>query len=257
MTSRNTPAPPSAGAETTAPAVLEEQLVRLRRRNHALTLRLARALEQERKDIARELHDELGQSLTAIKTDAVLISNLSRETNTESHASAQAILDTVSHIYEVVYSMMRRLRPSVLDELGLAPALEALIAEWRKRHPWTPCELDLARNLNSLDDLVNITIYRVVQESLTNVTRYSTATRVTVRVAREPAAHGEQVRVTVADNGRGMDAGTASASGRFGLHGLLERVEALGGKLELGGTPGHGTKVSAWLPIGLKTGDDE
>lgn len=253
MTSHDNPGRGAHGADE-----LESEIVRLRRRNHALTLRLTRALEQERKQLASELHDELGQSLTAIKTDAVLISNLSRGTNAESYESAQAILGTVSHIYEVVYSMMRRLRPDVLDELGLAPALEALIAEWRKRHLWTPCQLDLAPNLGDLDDLINITVYRVVQESLTNVARYSTATHVAVAVARESVPTGEQVRVTVEDNGRGLDVkGTFISSGQFGLRGLLERVEALGGQLELDSAPGRGTKVSVWLPIAPPEGKDE
>ena len=236
---------------TGAPTVeqLTSEIARLRRRNHALTLHLARALEAEHKQLARELHDELGQSLTAIKTDAVLISNLSRGTDVQSHASAQAILDTVSRIYEVVYSMMRRLRPSVLDELGLGAALEALIAEWHKHHPYVPCQLDMTQDVSGLDDLAAITVYRTVQESLTNVARYSAATRVTVTVAREPAPRGVRLRVTVEDNGRGLSTQTTSTSGGFGLNGMIERVEALGGRLDLDSAPERGTKVSVWLPI--------
>ena len=246
--------PPS---DATMVGQLTSEIARLRRYNHALTLRLARALEAEHKQLARELHDELGQSLTAIKTDAVLISNLSQGTNAQSHASAQAILDTVSRIYEVVYSMMRRLRPSVLDELGLGPALETLIAEWHKHHPYVPCQLDMAQNVNDLDDLAGITVYRTVQELLTNAARYSAATRVTVTVAREPAPHGERLRVTVADNGRGLSDQTTSTSGGFGLNGLIERVQALGGWLDLDSAPGRGTKVSVWLPIKQPKPDDE
>lgn len=239
-------------APQTAPMAetkLKSEIARLHRQNHALTLRLSRALEAERKQIARELHDELGQSLTAIKTDAVLISNRSRETDPTMHASAQAILDTVSRVYEVVYSMMRRLRPAVLDELGLGPALETLVAEWHKRQPWTACTLDLAPDLSGLDDLINITVYRAIQESLTNAARHSAATRVTVAVAREPAPRGELLRVTVEDNGRGPGAQTETGSGRFGLRGLAERVLALGGRFDLGSATGQGMKVSLWLPI--------
>ena len=236
---------------------LEMEVARLRQRNHALTLRLARALEQERKDLARELHDELGQALTAIKTDAVLISNLTHGTDTQSHASAQAILDTVSHIYEVVYSMLRRLRPGVLDEAGLGAALEALIAEWRKHRPRIPCELDLIPDLSGVDDLVSITVYRTVQELLTNVARHSAATHVTVAVAREPAPSGECLRVTIEDNGRGVDAGKISAGGGFGLHGLRERLHALNGWLDIDSTPGRRTKVSVWVPIKQPEPKDE
>ena len=238
---------------------LNIEIARLRRCNHALTLRLARALEQERKAIARELHDEIGQSLTAIKTDAVLVSNLSQGgANAQVHASAQAILGTVSRIYEVVYSMMRRLRPSVLDELGLSAAIEALINEWRKRHPYIPCQLDVAEDLNGLDDLIGITVYRAVQESLTNVERYSAATRVTVTVARLLTPAGEQVCVTVEDNGRGMDVKrTLISSGQYGLRGLIERVEALNGHIEINSVPGHGTRVSVWLPAELPADNDE
>ena len=228
---------------------LETEVARLRQRNRVLTLRLARALEQERKDLARELHDELGQALTAIKTDAVLISNQSQGIDAQSHASAQAILDTVSHIYEVVYSMLRRLRPGVLDEAGLSAAIEALVAEWRKHRPRISCTLDLAQELGEVDDLVSITVYRTVQELLTNVARHSAATHVAVVVARESAPSGEGLHVTVEDNGRGLDVGKVSADGGFGLNGLRERLHALNGWLDIASTPGHRTKVSVRVPI--------
>jgi two-component system sensor histidine kinase UhpB len=141
--------------------------------------------------------------------------------------------------------MTQRLRPAALDALGLRDALAELVAQWRRRNPAVCCRLESAGDLEGLGEAVNITVYRLVQECLTNIVKHAQASRVTVVVERD----GQELRVTVADDGRGMDL-SAKRSG-LGLLGLRERVEALAGRIELHSTAGRGLRLSAWLPVAL------
>ena len=142
------------------------------------------------------------------------------------------------------------MRPSALDHLGLGETLRGTVASWRERHPELDCDLHLSGDLDSLDEPVNITIYRVVQECLTNVVRHAQASRADVTVSREATGEtGEAVVVTVDDNGRGFTQQQESDASRFGLIGMRERVQALGGSLEVSGDQGRGVRVRAVIPL--------
>ncbi len=213
--------------------------------NRRLTQLIQTRLEEERRSIARELHDELGQCVTAIKTIGVAIANRTAEAAPEIHRSAQTIVQVAGHIYDVVHGIIRQLRPSALDHLGLQEAIEDVVKSWSGRHPEIACDLKLSRDLGDLGEAVNITIYRLIQECLTNLIRHAEATAAAVEVSRS----GAVVRVSVSDNGKGLGERTESESARFGLMGMRERVQALNGEFHLESKPGQGLRVTALIPI--------
>jgi len=215
--------------------------------NRLLSQKYLLVQEEERRNLARELHDELGQCLNAIKLDAVSICELSKGAQAEIERSAGSIVEISNHVYEVVRSMMQRLRPAALDALGVRDAVADLVDQWRRRNPSAMCAFEADGDLAELGELTNITVYRLVQECLTNVAKHSGATHVYVGVARVSPV---EVRATVRDNGRGRDANVKRAG--LGLVGLRERVEALHGRLELAGAAGVGMHVTAWLPVASK-----
>jgi two-component system sensor histidine kinase UhpB len=217
--------------------------------NRKLTQLIQNRLEEERRSIARELHDELGQCVTAIKTIGTAISNRTRESAPEIHGNAQTIVSVAAHIYDVVHGIIRQLRPTALDHLGLSATLKETVAAWRERHKDIACELRLEGELEGLGETVNITIYRIVQECLTNVIRHADATRADILIARErDAGRGDVVRVTVRDNGKGIAQRNEREATRFGLMGMRERVQALDGVFQIDNRPGEGVTVTAVIP---------
>lgn len=235
---------------------LAQQAERELEQNRKLTQLIQSRLEEERRAIARELHDELGQCVTAIKTMGTAISNRTRDSAPETHANAQTIVSVASHIYDVVHGIIRQLRPSALDHLGLKETLRDTVATWRGRHPEMACELNFEGDLDGLGETVNITIYRIVQECLTNVIRHAEATRADIAIAHltDPAL-GDVVRVSVSDDGKGLAQRNESEATRFGLMGMRERVQALGGEFRIGGRPGEGVTVTAVIPAKTKASE--
>ncbi len=238
--------------------------------NRRLSQRYLQVQEEERRFLARELHDELGQSLNAIKVDAVNIRDALRTRSaadtkegadsrngvsdlSEVVRSAQAIIDVSSKVYEVVRSLLRRLRPVALDELGLASAVQFFVEEWQRRHKDVDCILSIDGEFEGLDEETNITAYRFVQECLTNVARHAGAKHVEVSLRCRATAPGH-LELFVDDDGRGVD--PAAPRTGLGLVGLRERVEALDGKFEIAGRPGSGTRVSAAVPLTAKQSDN-
>jgi two-component system sensor histidine kinase UhpB len=215
--------------------------------NRRLSQRYLQIQEEERRFLARELHDELGQSLNAIKVDAVNIRAAVGD-QPEVVRSAQAIIDVSSKVYDVVRSLLRHLRPVALDELGLASAVQYSVDEWQRRHKGVECRLSIDGELEGLNEDVNITAYRFVQECLTNVARHADAQTVAVSLRRRTTeGASSELELFVEDDGRGVDA--AMPGSGLGLIGLRERVEALGGRFAIGGAPGSGTRVSAAIPL--------
>jgi glucose-6-phosphate-specific signal transduction histidine kinase len=226
--------------------LLQRELADALSENRMLSQKYLLAQEEERRHLARELHDEMGQWLNAIKLDAVSIRKYPGELPREVVESAQSIMDVSTRVYDVARGLMERLRPVALDELGLGDALGHLVSEWRRRNPQVECTLTLGSNLDGFDEQTNITVYRVVQECLTNVTRHAQASQVRLELA--VGSDSGELTLVVSDNGVGIDSSGKKRSG-LGLAGLRERVEALRGRLEILRSAPHGVEVRALIPL--------
>jgi two-component system, NarL family, sensor histidine kinase UhpB len=225
---------------------MAETLERSVAENHSLTRRLMQMQEEERENLARELHDEIGQCVTAIHADAVAIRNRS---GTAVHESAQSIVEAIGRIKEMVRSILQR--PGALEGLGLGAALRELTGGFRQRNPQVSCTLSMADETIDLQGELGITLYRVVQECLTNISRHAGAREVHIAVTRLPATpdkqHSQRLQLTVTDDGCGFD---ERITGRgFGLLGIRERVLGLGGTCRIEGLAGRGTSVVAQVPV--------
>ena len=207
--------------------------------------------ESERKALARELHDELGQYLNAIKTDAVSIQTKGSTDPAALKRASAAIVSHCDHLQDVVRSLIGQLRPVGLDVLGLRAALEHFLERAQQRTPERRMAVRLRGDLDDLDENTSLTIYRVVQEGLTNVSRHSGAQQVEIEVERGSCTRLDEdsdlVLVRVSDNGRGTDPETNTPG--LGLVGMRERVEMLGGELRVITSPGMGFSVLARVPL--------
>jgi signal transduction histidine kinase len=223
----------------------EESLAAALAENRELAHQHLRIQESERKHLARELHDELGQYLNAIKLDAVSIreSAASNESTADDHIelAATRTVEAVDHVHGVVSDMIRRLRPAGLDELGLVAALENCVDHWRQRLPGTRFTLSVSGELDNLSELMNLTIYRLIQEGLTNSYKHAGAGRIDIALSR-----ADRVTLTVADDGCGMD--LTKRSPGYGLGGMRERVEMMDGSFSIETSPGRGFAIEARLP---------
>ncbi|MCP5143559.1 MAG: sensor histidine kinase [Gammaproteobacteria bacterium] len=209
-------------------------------RQHALSLarRNLQIQEEERSYLARELHDELGQSLSAIKAVAVYIDQRARHADLELAASARTIADITNDVFGIVRRMMHRLKPAALSKHGLVPALEQLVDDWNARQSEVFCSLELKRVAGSAGESTAVALYRVVQEALTNVVRHANAQRVTVTLDIPPQ---ESLSLIIEDDGCGFDVRGQAAG--FGLAGIRERVLAAGGRCTLTTAPTKGTRI--------------
>lgn len=214
--------------------------------NRRLAQQYQQAQEADRKALARELHDELGQYLNAIKTDAVSI----QEEVSGRHADAvSSIVKHTDHLYAVVRNLIRELRPVALDELGLRAALEHYLDHCQQRMPAVRFSVALEGDLDSLGESLNLAIYRLTQEAVTNVSRHAHANQVSLRVARArpPAGAADVVTFEISDDGRGADPGEAHPG--LGLIGMRERVDMLGGQWRVTTGRGQGFSLVACIPM--------
>ncbi|MCX7902611.1 MAG: sensor histidine kinase [Burkholderiaceae bacterium] len=207
--------------------------------------RYVRLQEAERKALARDLHDELGQCLNLIQLDAVALRD-DPNASPAARRKAAAIVGNADRAYESLGALVRRLRPVGLDELGLPAALEHLVASARARSPGTQISLTIDTGLDGLGDETELTLYRLVQEGLTNCAKHAQARRIEIVLAAPPQAADGMLALTIRDDGIGC-AAPARADG-VGLVGMRERVLALGGTLAVETAPGAGFCVRAELP---------
>lgn len=217
--------------------------------NRRLTQVIQSRLEEERHGIARELHDELGQCLTAIKTIGAVIANRTEGTQPEIHQNAETIVSVTERMYDSVHGIIRQLRPSALDHLGLRETLEEAVANWRRLNPTIQCSLELDGTLDALGERVNITVYRIVQECLTNITKHANASEASVQVSHTGAGQDERLEIVARDNGKGLVARDPRETVRFGLMGMRERTEALGGSFVIESEVGKGVTVRVSIPL--------
>jgi signal transduction histidine kinase len=227
-------------------AALEERSADLRRASASLL----RAAETERLRIARELHDETGQVLTAIKLELAELERLVAGSPTGTQAARRAA-DLAGRALQSIRATARGLRPAVLDDLGFVPALRTLAEEFAGR-TGVAVDLRAAPLARNPGPEVQVALYRVLQEALTNVARHAAATRVEITVDVE---NGEVV-LAVRDDGCGFDPDHATAPGdlRAGLAGMKERVVGAGGRFSMSSAPGHGARLEARLPLGDNDG---
>jgi signal transduction histidine kinase len=231
-------------AQLTARRTAEMRLAGALAENRRLAAEHVRALETERKHLARELHDELSQYSNAIKLDATAL-RASAGSNGAAQA-AERILKVVDHMHAVTGNIIRRLRPAGLDELGLVAALENCVDQWRGRMPDTRLQLSVAGNFDDMGELAKLTVYRLVQEGLTNSSRHAQARNIDITLYRETAS-GDQILLTISDDGRGVE--LVSVDNGFGLSGMRERVELLGGSFQTQSQPGSGFTIEVALPF--------
>jgi signal transduction histidine kinase len=205
--------------------------------------RLQTVREEERALLAREIHDELGQALTAIKLEAAsLLRELPGDAEQQSIRAA-SIVRLADETIQGVRRISTELRPGILDDLGLVAAVEWAAEEFEDR-TGTKCQLDVLQDDIAIDRPRATALFRILQETLTNVARHAHATHVNVRLARE---NGSLI-LDVRDNGKGISEEERSAGRSLGILGMRERVLVLGGELAIRGAPGKGTAVTVRIP---------
>ena len=210
-----------------------------------------RHLEQERKLIARELHDELGQSVTAMRSLALSIAQRSAGRDAPSEQAARVIADESSRLYDAMHGLIPRLAPLVLDAFGLVDALRDLVERTRRSQPQAQVELQVALGADvQLGTDATLALYRAAQEGLTNALRHGQARRLELSLADEEGG----VRLAVRDDGQGLAAGwrekAAEDGGHYGLRWLAERVSVLGGRFTIENAPPRGVLLRVWVPFG-------
>jgi two-component system sensor histidine kinase UhpB len=209
--------------------------------NQALARHTMKIQETERQNLSRELHDEMGQSLTAIKAMSVAL----KQPHTDRNQIADSTIDICNHLSTVVRSMMKTLHPLSLSELGLGATLKDLVDEWQRRHPVIDITLEFDDELDSLEDEISIHIYRIIQECLTNIVRHADADKAHISVAKRTIELVPTVVLSVKDNGQG---GSKEGQG-FGLRSMRERVTSLGGQFSYHTISKQGVTISAFIPL--------
>ena len=200
-------------------------------------------MEEEQKRIARDIHDELGQSLTALRIDLDWLDEHPHDQGAS--AKVKRMSDILVKTVDSVRRITSRLRPGMLDDLGLAAAIEWQVEQFAARKG-IPCELKMNRDDFELDERLSISIYRIIQEALTNVLRHAAASRVQVALVQNEG----EIALEVRDDGKGFQ--SASKQRSYGLLGIKERVHILGGKVNIESEAGRGTLLRANIPLDFK-----
>ena len=226
-----------AARDITERKLAEEALEQSRRRLRALSRRLVDLQEAERRHLARELHDDVGQSLTGLKLML----------ETDSRGACKGALAAVNDVLGRVRDISMGLRPPMLDDLGLVPALLWLFERFSSQAQLR-VDFQHAGVSRRFSGGIEIAVFRIVQESLTNVARHAGVSEVAVRLWKG----AERLGVRVEDRGRGFDPDAALMGASIGLAGMRERAESLGGQLTVESAPGSGARLSVELPLGAE-----
>ncbi|HKX40230.1 MAG TPA: ATP-binding protein [Burkholderiaceae bacterium] len=227
--------------ETERRAVLAESRLS---ENRELTRWIERQLEQERRLIAHELHDELGQSVTAMHSMALSIAQRVRGVDAQAEQAARTIADESSRLYEAMHGIIPRLAPLVLDNFGLADALADLVERTRRSQPDVDIDLQVELGDANVAPDAALALYRGAQEGVTNALRHGHARHVRVELRHDRDA----VLLTVTDDGDGLPA-DSPPQGHHGLRWLAERAEGLGGTFQIGGREPRGVELRVRLPL--------
>lgn len=219
----------------------EEKLQASWRQLQELTEFLQTVREEERTRIAREIHDELGQALTALRIDLAWLRGKCGGDDQRSADKLASAYNLVVKTLDAVRRISEDLRPGMLDQLGLAAAIQHYVAKFSER-TGIPCKLSLNREEFEIGDKMATAVFRLVQEALTNVARHASAGSATVQIAEE----NDAIQLAVQDDGCGL--APPSDKKTFGLLGMRERVKMLGGDFEIASVPGVGTTIRARFP---------
>jgi len=223
----------------------EEELESSRQQLRNLARYVEAAREWERTRIARELHDEMGQSLTALKMDLSWLSNALSPDQIPLRDKTESMSELTDAAIEMVKRISTELRPGILDDLGLAAAIEWQAEEFQKR-TGIECQLTISPEDIALDQLLSTALFRIVQEALTNVTRHAQATRVKISLQEEAG----RLQLKVRDNGKGITKEALSDPKSLGLVGMRERLLTWNGEVKIRGVEGKGTTITASIPLG-------
>jgi two-component system sensor histidine kinase UhpB len=206
-----------------------------------LLQRLYTAKEDERLALARELHDEMGQTSTAIRTEVAVLQRIGR-LHPEADESVKRIAESAQHLSQMTRQMLHRLRPPALDSMGLEQALMTLCDNWQQ-NTQTVCEFKVPTLPEGLNDYACVTVYRIAQEALTNVTRHAHAKHVRVQLTLD----SQGLNLNIEDDGRGM-ADTQAVHPGFGLLGMQERVASVAGRMSISSKLGQGLRLAIQIP---------
>ena len=212
--------------------------------NRELTQVIQQRIEEVRGQIARELHDELGQQVTAIKSVGMAIAMRAEGVDASIESSAQMVVQCADSIYEEVHQLVSKLRPLALDRFGLQDALQDLLEDAQRKHPQLKILLHVRANLDALEGELATATYRIMQESLTNALRHAKATVIEMQVDIQD----DQLHLEVRDNGLGPHPDWET-SGHFGVIGMHERAQGLGGRLHFDLLKPSGVRIHAVLPL--------
>ena len=208
-----------------------------------LLQRLYTAKEDERLALARELHDEMGQTSTAIRTEVAVLQRIGR-LHPEADESVKRIAESAQHLSQMTRQMLHRLRPPALDSMGLEQALMSLCDNWQNSTQ-NVCDLKTSALPEGLNDYACVTVYRIVQEALTNVTRHANAKHVRVQLT----LNTQGLNLNIEDDGQGM-ADTQAVHQGFGLLGMQERVASVAGRMSISSKLGQGVRLAIQIPKG-------
>jgi PAS domain S-box-containing protein len=221
-----------------------EKLNEAQEQLRSLSMHLQLLREEERAKIAREIHDDLGQTLTVLKMDTAWLSKHLPEDQEALLEKTKAMSSRLDSTIQSIKKLYTELRPGLLDDFGLADAIEWHAEDFQK-HTEIECETTVTPKDLSLSGECSTAIFRIFQEALTNVVRHAQATKITAKLETTDG----HIVLTVRDNGKGIDQDDVSKAGAFGLMGIRERAHSLGGTMEISGVGGTGTTIAVTIPI--------
>ena len=225
--------------------IIAEQSQKELRRNRELTAIIQGHIEDERRSLARELHDELGQYVSAVKIFAQNIINRSKGKDKNIEESALSVTSAANQIYDGMHSIIRQLRPGSLDNLGLAETLKDMVSGWRSQHSDINVDLFVGESLGHLGEAISINVYRIIQEAMNNCLKHAEAKNISISLDNKK----KQLALVFKDDGVGFDTTLLAKTKQFGLIGMQERVKSLNGIFSIKSTPDKGTLINITIPL--------
>ncbi len=225
--------------------IIAEQSQKELRRNRELTAIIQGHIEDERRSLARELHDELGQYVSAVKIFAQNIINRSKGKDKNIEESALSVTSAANQIYDGMHSIIRQLRPGSLDNLGLAETLKDMVSGWRSQHSAINVDLFVGESLGHLGEAISINVYRIIQEAMNNCLKHAEAKNISISLDNKK----KQLALVFKDDGVGFDTTLLAKTKQFGLIGMQERVKSLNGIFSIKSTPNKGTLINITIPL--------